>query len=267
MRIGGVAFRPNRAIPRAWRLMCDARGPISKVRAARCINGWVAAKLGRSKKGGPGAETLLDLPSLRLLVDASRGEIIPYLEIWREHCYDALPQFAKSGMGLVVDVGANIGTFSLYQAICKRARRVVAFEPAPSVFARLSRNLELNRTMNVLAIPNAVGETAGMVSFVERSMSINCRVAQPDEIGAIQIPCVTLDDVLRDFGEVDLLKVDAEGYESNVLMGANNVLRRTHRVVIEAVTPSDRQKVHAILQPYRFRLCGKMGEVFYYDRP
>jgi FkbM family methyltransferase len=97
------------------------------------------------------------------------------MEIWREHCYDAV---ALDAPRCVVDVGANIGAFSLYQAMIKHAELVIAFEPSPDVFRRLAKNVEINGLNNVRIVNAAVGEKARVLSFSEGRMSVNCRVSE-----------------------------------------------------------------------------------------
>jgi FkbM family methyltransferase len=65
------------------------------------------------------------------------------MEIWHGHCYDAV---ALDASRCVVDVGANIAAFSLYQAMIRHAELVIAFEPSPDVFRRLAKTVEIKRT-------------------------------------------------------------------------------------------------------------------------
>jgi hypothetical protein len=78
---------------------------------------------------------ILDLTHLKLCVDVASIDLISYWEIWYERCYDAI---AMDHPRCVVDVGANIGAFSLYTAMVKNAELVIAFEASPQVFPRLA---------------------------------------------------------------------------------------------------------------------------------
>ncbi len=97
-------------------------------------------------------------------------------------------------------------------------------------------------------------------------MSINCRVAKSGEEGTCAVPCVTLDSSLSHIQKIDLLKVDAEGYETRVLKGALTALERTDRVLVEACTESDRKSVESILLARGFRFVTRADDVLYYSR-
>jgi FkbM family methyltransferase len=262
MQFRGVPFRP-RSILRVLRAISDSRGLSSKLTVLRCIHGWASTKLGRTPVAH---EETIDFGQFKLAVDTSRAEIIPYLEIWREHCYDLLPEFGLRSADCIVDVGANIGLFSLYQALQKKAKLIFAFEPAPSVFRRLKKNIVLNGITSVRTINAAVvGDPGKSVPFREFPMSINSRIGLSTDPGTVMIPSVTLDCALADVSKIDILKVDAEGYESRVLMGATETLKKTDRIVIEAVTQADREDVASILLP-SFRCVATDGDVLYYSR-
>src|SRR5687767_15025750 len=110
-----MAYRPKRAFKRALRAMNDPVNLQSLYRTGLCLKGWANAKLGRRS---PSREVILDLSQLKLCVDVARVELISFWEVWHERCYD---QIAVDRPRCVVDVGANIGAFSLYQAIVKHA--------------------------------------------------------------------------------------------------------------------------------------------------
>ena len=197
---------------------------------------------------------------LRLCVDIARVELIPFWEIWHERCYDAI---ALDHPRCVVDVGANIGVFSLYQAIVKHAERVIAFEPSSQVFPRLAKNVEINELKNVRVVNAAVGDRRGVLSFSEGQMSINCRVT---ESGPLKVPCVRLDDELTDVPSIDILKIDTEGYEVYVLRGASETLSKTQRIALELHYPGERQEIESIVFALGFSLAMMHDNLVFYSR-
>ena len=106
----------------------------------------------------------------------------------------------------------------------RHAELVIAFEPSPDVFPRLAKNVEISGLNNVRIVNAALGEKAGVLSFSEGRMSVNCRVS---ESGGLKVPCVTLDGQLSNIPGIDLLKIDTEGYETHVLQGASETLKKT----------------------------------------
>ena len=205
-------------------------------------------------------EVKLELKRLALFVDASRAELLSYLEIWHEHSYDAI---ATERPECVVDVGANIGAFSLYQSMVKHAQVVIAFEPSPVVFSRLAKNVEINGLNNVRIVNAAAGNKPGLLSFSEEPMSVNCRVS---ESGSLRVPCVTLDAELSNIPVIDILKIDTEGYETQVLQGATETLKRTQGVALELHYPGEREEIESILFPLGFHLSKTHGALVFYCR-
>jgi FkbM family methyltransferase len=252
-----MGFRPKRAARRTLRAMTDPVTVRSFLLTASCLKGWADAKLGRQTAS---KEVMLDLKHLKLCVDVASVELISYWEIWHERCYDAI---AMNRPRCVVDVGANIGAFSLYQAMVQHAELVVAFEPSPHVFPRLAKNIEINGLKNVRVVNAAVGDKQGVLSFSEGRMSVNCRV---NEFGALKVPCVTLDAELSDMPSIDILKIDTEGYETQVLKGASETLKKTQRIALELHYPGERQEIEAILCPLGFSLVKMHDELVFFCR-
>jgi len=160
-----------------------------------------------------------------------------FSECWSFH--DGLPgreflfleRIARSAAQppLALDVGANIGLFTLELALL--GFRVHAFEPVPSTFERLRANVRSNRIPAERLQLNcaAVGDFEGTVGFAvdERSASTSHAVLGPGAADSlVHVPCTTLDTYCsaNDIGFVDLLKIDVEGLELHVLRGARRML-------------------------------------------
>lgn len=253
-----MRFRPKRATRRVARALLDPVNARSLFSTAQCIRGWANAKFGHSSTS---REATLDLRKLRLCVDTSRAELLSYWEVWHENCYEAFPQFRVDHPGCVVDVGANIGAFSLYEALIRGARKIIAFEPSPAVFPRLARNLEINRVLSTTAINAAVGCEAKVLRFSEGRMSINGKVT--DE-GPIVVRCTTLDAELSDVQKIEILKVDTEGYELEVLAGAPQTLKKTERIVLELHFADEKAQLDSVLHPLGFEFIGQRDDLVFY---
>ncbi len=141
----------------------------------------------------------------------------------------------------VADVGANVGLYALAAGNRVGPRgRVVAFEPEPSIFDQLRRNVELNRlTARVEALPYVVGDTTGEVSFVV-GRERESHVAAADSDSTTKVKSVTLSGFFED-RKLDVLKIDVEGYEERVVRGALELLRdalRAPRAIFIEVHPA-----------------------------
>lgn len=136
---------------------------------------------------------------------------------------DFVRSFLRPGMTLV-DVGANVGYFSLLAATL--GSRVVAYEPTPAVNQRLRENVALNVFENVTVVNAAVMDQRGTVTLYESPDDPEANNLFGDGDRSVKVPAVTLDEDLaaRSIQKVDLLKIDAEGAEPLVLAGAIGLL-------------------------------------------
>ncbi len=126
--------------------------------------------------------------------------------------------------GWFVDIGGFIGTHSLYFAKCCKAAKVIAFEPQAWAFRQLSKNIKLNAATNIEPRNMALGSvngTSGIQVRDEKNLG-----ASKISVGAGQIPLKRLDDL--NLPKCDLLKIDVEGFEYDVLLGARETLKKFH---------------------------------------
>ena len=134
-----------------------------------------------------------------------------------------------------LDVGANIGLYSLGLSHLAPEGRVYAFEPSPGTYGHLQANVETNGAANVEAFNLAVSDTTGTVRFHDFSFfsagsfsSDKGSLLSSESYGsqAFEAATTTVDDFVADQGidRVDLIKVDVEGAELSVLAGAEKTL-------------------------------------------
>jgi FkbM family methyltransferase len=166
--------------------------------------------------------------------------------------------------GVFVDVGANVGAYSLVASEQPRAR-VLAYEPHPATFALLQENLRRNERTNVLASCAAVGDEVGTLSISDTPGSSTTHIATGEEGAVIKVPVVRLDvELERRELIADAIKIDVEGFEYQVLRGAGDALSRATLVFVEVNGLSDlrgtgRDAIFALL-----RDAGLAGP-YYYD--
>lgn len=128
----------------------------------------------------------------------------------------------------VIDVGANIGEVSF--GFAKRFPHAVifGFEPHPLTFQNLKLNEALNSFGNIHFLNLGLGSEKGEVHFEEREIGnpgMN-RVTSDPEKSAHRISITTLDSFAKEnqLSSVSIIKIDVEGYEHEVLKGADNLL-------------------------------------------
>lgn len=163
---------------------------------------------------------------------------------------------------MFVDIGANVGVYTILAAKNAGAS-VVSFEPIPSTFDNLRRNVDENGVMEQVELMRyGVGDKPGMLRFTASMDAIN-HVMRDDEAAdgasVVEVPVGTLDELLRGKEPV-LFKIDVEGYEWPVLNGATSMLAAPSlKALIIELNGSglqygfDEGKIHDLLGSYGFQ--------------
>ena len=147
-----------------------------------------------------------------------------------------------AGEALLVDVGANIGTHTVYAMRTGRFARAVAFEPEPRNARLLRMNLEANAlTGSTTVVEKAAGAEPGsaLLHLHPRNKGAHALGAPPSVDGreAIEVPVVRVADALDELGirpeQVGLIWIDAEGYEPQVLQGLGRLLELSVPIAFE----------------------------------
>ncbi len=164
-------------------------------------------------------------------------------ETWTAH---VLRRFLAEGM-VMVDIGAHIGYFTVLAAAAVGATgRVYAFEPSPTSFPLLCRNVHINGFRGrVRPVRKAVLDRSGSVTFSDlRHFQGGSQVGQflsrdqleelQDEARIVQVECTRLDDYLatQDCTRVDVVKMDVQGAEPFVFRGMTGTLRDNPHIVL-----------------------------------
>lgn len=157
---------------------------------------------------------------------------------------DFITEFLNSNLGftdkdLVIDIGANIGWYSL--VLSHRARpRIYAFEPEPRNYAYFTLNLKQNGNTNVIPVNAAVDNQPGEMQlhlYKNHNQGRHSFIRNAKSVGTVSVKTIVLDAFLSEKGEADkpvkFLKIDIEGYEYPALRGAVNTLRHTENVLTE----------------------------------
>lgn len=169
-----------------------------------------------------------------------------------------------------LDVGANIGTFTLALAgAVGPAGRVLAFEPVAASYRLLETNLALNGLGQVTAHRVAVGAEAGtaFVPVLDLATAGNYGAAAlAPETAGTPVPLVRIDDL--DLPACHLIKADVEGHERAVLGGAGRTIAR-HRPVLllENEEPSLSGALIETLLGLDYRLWWHAPPLFRPDNP
>ena len=142
--------------------------------------------------------------------------------------HDARVLLGEVPAPVLFDIGANIGQTALAMRATFPSARIWSFEPSPSTFASLRQAVEGDA--GVIAEALAFGDAKGVLPFhVTRDHSVNDSLLAPTWSAGgsvVEVPVDTVDQYSRDHAveSIDLLKVDAQGYDLRVLAGARQML-------------------------------------------
>lgn len=164
----------------------------------------------------------------------------------------ALKRFVRHGMK-VVDAGAHIGYFSLQMArLVGEYGKVHAFEPEGENLRLLRRNIAKNRLKNITVHPFAIGDRddAALLQLSEYNSGMH-RLYDSLCCGSesIQVPVRKLETIFSP-GEIDVLKIDIEGFEPFALAGARSLIQYQNLVIISEYCPPAMLEAGASISEY-----------------
>lgn len=139
-----------------------------------------------------------------------------------------------------IDVGGNMGTFSLLAASRIKKGKIFSFEPSPKILPYLYENIALNKKDEVInVIQKAVSDRVGYVEFdISSNPDYNHIVYSRENKSVLRVGSVTLDKFISDnnLNHIKLVKIDVEGAELLVLKGLQESFqkRKIDALIIEA---------------------------------
>jgi FkbM family methyltransferase len=208
-----------------WLLRHSLRALRVSLWTEKCALWW-----GYRYQPAPEVATLRSGPRIQITHADHLQLLIYYLGTFEPYCLPFLRGCAEKG-GTVVDVGANIGFYTLESAVAVGSQgRVISIEAAPSHLESLNRNIELNGMKNVSVIGTAVGDAVGQAMLT---------LPRGDNLGMFTLGDVegeetylvaidTMDHLLehQNIHSIDLIKMDIEGSEFKALRGAARIFEK-----------------------------------------
>ena len=201
--------------------------------------GWLYKVIARNLI--PARERIVDINGFKMQVRIERGRDIDGISqrLIFEHEYEPVmtgvfKQVVKEGMK-VVDVGANIGYYSLLASKLVGNKGVVyAFEPETENYACLLVNRAINNMSNIIGIKKAVSDGNGTAELIVSSQEsgahslVDCRGKVKEKV---MVETVTLDSFFP-YGGVDVIKSDTEDNEVAVLRGAQGIIAQNDKIKV-----------------------------------
>ena len=177
-----------------------------------------------------------------------------------EYCLDQLPDLPQ---GYIVDIGSNIGEFSLAVDMMYPGRKYIRFEPSDNENLASRFNLQ---GINEVLISQPLWSHIAELDFYNKNADGDSSLFQPDKKAkSTKVFTTTLDDSLLSLNvsSVALLKLEAEGAEPEILLGATKTLSKTRFITadlgpergLEQARTFD--KVNELLVQNNFELMGR----------
>ena len=143
--------------------------------------------------------------------------------------------------GVFLDVGANIGLISFFVKKLFPELKIYSFEPGETVSTCFAQTIALNKLENIELVKKGVSDKSGTAEFFidpksTGGSSLTRKHHEKNNKNIERIELISLDDFISSTGVVpQLLKVDVEGHENKVLLGAQKLIR-DHKptIIIEA---------------------------------
>ncbi|MFD0766058.1 FkbM family methyltransferase [Mucilaginibacter lutimaris] len=162
---------------------------------------------------------------------------------------------------LFIDIGANIGSYTIL-ASAEVGAHSIAIEPVPQTFTYLTQNIQLNSIENKVTVLNiGLGKESGSLTFT-KGFDTGNQVATAEDTDVINVAVDTLDNIL-DYQTPLLLKIDVEGFETEVLNGAAHTLASPglRAIIIELNSAGDKygfneDDIHQLLISHGFKVAG-----------
>lgn len=204
-----------------------------------------------------------------------RGDLTAFRETWLQRDYLG-SELRLSRGDAVIDVGANIGCFTLFAA--RRVAphgRVISVEPDAETFAQLQHNLQANGVRNVVALRAALAGQAGAVTLRSCAnalySSLYGEVDGRRNDGAVQeVQAMTIDQIMDVAGlkSCQFLKMDCEGAEHEIIRAMSAATAGRIRQIgmeLHDVAGCDSGATVRRLQEFGFR-CQRRGALYYFWR-
>ncbi len=149
-----------------------------------------------------------------------------------------------------LDCGANIGNHTIYFSMIAKAKKIYAFEGLEDTYRILKKNIELNHLEQVEAYNYVLGAHEGYaeVSSYQDDNTVETSFCETTEH---KIKMVKIDD-LRIDEKVDFIKMDVEGFEKNVLIGMEQLLKRDHPILMIEIFNENYNEVSKLLNSYGY---------------
>lgn len=156
---------------------------------------------------------------------------------------NTLRDYVSVGTPVFIDIGANVGEYALKLRSSFSSATIYALEPNPETYKRLERNATGTGIRTIQAACGSVAGTRQLYTY-ESDLASEHATTRPeilrevhgtDNLASFEVPVLTLDTFCREhcIPHVDFLKLDVEGDELDVLLGASKLIEENRLTAIQ----------------------------------
>ena len=166
---------------------------------------------------------------IRIKTSSNPHDVITFILVFCRQDYGSIKKDS-----FIIDVGANIGLFSLYSAM-NGASHVEAFEPCEETFEVLKENIEYNNFSSQIILHNlAVTDVSNSEVFIPKKSSPYNKTYQEPQKEMNKVKTINLEDFFSSVNKIDLIKVDCEGAEFKIFSSLSaNFIDKIHEIRME----------------------------------
>ncbi|MGY5151490.1 MAG: FkbM family methyltransferase [Candidatus Nitrosopumilus sp. bin_6a] len=197
----------------------------------------------------------VEIDGNKLFLDKNDSLNLSINEIYEEFETDLVKKEVHKG-DVVVDIGANIGYYTImFAKLVGNSGKVFAFEPDPTNYELLKKNIEINGFTNVILEQKALSDNPEKMMLSlnnENTAGHHLDFKNENSINSIEVDVLSLDDYFSDKNiEINFIKMDVEGAESNVIKGMSNTLKTSKNL-----------KMMVEYNPFAIKQLGLMPESY-----
>ena len=195
-----------------------------------------------------------------VLVRIYSSDILVYIQIYYHGEYNSIKKLQFHNQPTIIDLGANVGFFSLWSVSIWNDAQILAIEPDPENFDQLNAQIQLNKLTNVKTANLAIWTKDQTVSLTrpEHSLNWSFKISENTQWNDT-VEGLTLSSILARFGlvKIQLLKMDIEGAEFNLFQTESFLKELTNSVnhlIMETHHPDEQREIASQLRHIGFEI-------------